>query len=58
MKYYSDKGSKFSQVNFLAEMTDDFFAFEDAYAQVGMAGGVISQRIIEVAAANFLPDKK
>ena len=49
MKYFSEKGMPVMRFDNLLEFADDFFAVEDAYTQVGMAGGVISKRIIDAA---------
>jgi len=47
MKYFSDKGTPRMRPLFSDEFADDFFEIENAYAQVELAGGPISQRIIE-----------
>ena len=47
MKYFSDKGVPKMRPDFMEEFTTDFFEIENAYAQTELAGGTISQRIIE-----------
>ena len=47
MKYFSDKGTPRMRPAFSDEFADDFFEIEDAYAKTELAGGPISQRIIE-----------
>ena len=47
MKYFSNKGTPRMRPCFTEEFADDFFEIEDAYARTELAGGPISQRIIE-----------
>ena len=47
MKYFSDKGTLRMRPHFTEEFADDFFEIEEAYARTELAGGSISQRIIE-----------
>ena len=47
MKYFSDKGTPRMRSCFSEEFADDFFEIEEAYARTELAGGPISQRIIE-----------
>jgi len=47
MKYFSDKGTPKMGFWFSDEFADDYFEIENAYAQTELAGGPISQRIIE-----------
>jgi len=47
MKYFSDKGTPRMRPGFSEEFADDFFEIEEAYARTELAGGPISQRIIE-----------
>jgi len=47
MKYFSDKGIPKMRPCFNEEFADDFFEIEEAYTRTELAGGSISQRIIE-----------
>ena len=47
MKYFSNKGTPRIRPLFSEEFADDFFEIEEAYARTELAGGSISQRIIE-----------
>jgi len=47
MKYFSDKGTPRMRPLFSEEFADDFFEIEEAYARTELAGGSISQKIIE-----------
>ena len=47
MKYYSDKGTPRMCSCCSEEFAGDFFEIENAYARTELAGGPISQRIIE-----------
>jgi len=47
MKYFSDKGTPRMRPCFSEEFADDFFEIEEAYARTELAGGSITQRIVE-----------
>lgn len=47
MKYFSDKGKAKMHPQSATEFADDFFEIEDAYAQIEIAGGAISKRLLE-----------
>ena len=47
MKYFSNKPTPRIRPCFSEEFADDFFEIEEGYAQTELAGGPISQRIIE-----------
>ena len=47
MKYFSDKGKPKMHPRPIEEFADDFFEIEDAYAQIEIAGGAISKRLLE-----------
>ena len=47
MKYFSDKGTPRMRLCFNDEFAGDYFEIEDAFAQTEIAGGRISQKIIE-----------
>ena len=57
MKYFSDKGTPRMRPCFSEEFADDFFEIEDAYARTEIAGGPISQRIIESRDERSVIDK-
>ena len=47
MKFFSDKGTPRMCPCFNDEFAGDYFEIEDAFAKTEIAGGTISQRIIE-----------
>ena len=47
MKYFSDKGLANMPIDMTSEFTTDFFEFENAFGKTELAGGTISQKIIE-----------
>jgi len=50
MKYFSDKGTPRMHPGFTTEFADDFFLIEEAYVRTEIAGGPVSQRIIDALA--------
>jgi len=57
MKYFSDKGTPALRFDNLLEFADDFWPEEDAYARIGLAGGVISRRIVDAATGSIIEKK-
>jgi len=47
MKFFSDKGTPRMHPCFNDEFAGDYFEIENAYTQTEIAGGSISQKIIE-----------
>ena len=47
MKFFSDKGTPRMRPCFSEEFADDFFEIEEGYVRTELAGGSISQRIIQ-----------
>jgi len=47
MKYFSDKCGPKMTSNFSGEFAAEFFEIENAYVQTELAGGPISQKVID-----------